>query len=59
MNSTGTVNYQEMEREFMRLNFCTKKLSALAGDDTIFVVLDDRNDVWRNENTGRPIDNLI
>lgn len=41
------------------LNYCTKKLSALAGDDTIFVVLDDRRDVWTNERTKRPIDNLI
>ena len=31
----------------MRLNYCKKSLDALSGgDDKIFVILDDRDDVW-------------
>ena len=37
-----------------------KSLKALAGDnDNIFLILDDRDDIWRSEETGQPPDNLL
>jgi len=39
-----------IDNEFLKLNFCRKTLDALAGgDDTLFVILDDRSDVWQTE----------
>ena len=39
---------QMVEREMRNMNYTQKTLDALAGgDDKIFVILDDRNDVWR------------
>jgi len=39
-----------LEREITRLNFTRKSLDTLAGgDDTFFVILDDREDVWPTE----------
>ena len=41
---------ERLEREVDRLNFTRKSLDALAGgDDTFFVILDDREDVWPTE----------
>ena len=37
-----------------------KSLKALAGDnDNIFLILDDRDDLWRSEETGLPPTNLL
>lgn len=37
-----------------------KSLKALAGDnDHIFLILDDRDDLWRSEETGQVPDNLL
>lgn len=39
-----------IENELLKLNFCRKTLDALAGgDDTLFVIMDDRCDVWQTE----------
>ena len=44
------VTQRNIERELDRLNYCNKSLDALAGgDDTFFVILDDREDVWLKE----------
>ena len=44
------ITQQYINREVDRLNFTKKSLDALAGgDDTFFVILDDRNDVWPTE----------
>ena len=41
------------------MNYSSKTLSDLAGgDDRIFVVIDDRDDVWLKSD-GRPLENLI
>ena len=54
-----------IERELLKLNYTRKTLDALAGgDDTIFVIIDDRDDVWMTESKnpyGRPkaSDNLM
>jgi hypothetical protein len=41
------------------MNFMRKTLNALAGgDDKIYVILDDREDVWL-EDDGRPSGNLL
>ena len=50
-NGVVTANFQQaIENEFLKLNFCRKTLDALAGgDDTLFVILDDRSDVWQTE----------
>lgn len=46
---TGDIQ-QAIDNEFLKLNFCRKTLDALAGgDDTLFVILDDRCDVWQTE----------
>ena len=38
---------ENLKREIDKLNFTRKSLDALAGgDDTFFVILDDRDDVW-------------
>jgi len=48
-----------IERELLKLNFCRKTLDALAGgDDTLFVILDDRCDVWQSERKN-PRSNLV
>ena len=37
-----------------------KSLKALAGDnDNIFLILDDRDDLWRSEETGEVPGNLL
>lgn len=42
----------------LKLNYTKKTLNALSGgDDTIFVILDDRSDVWLND--GQPVENLL
>lgn len=44
------VTKELIERELDKLNFTRKSLDALAGgDDTFFVILDDREDVWLTE----------
>jgi hypothetical protein len=50
-NGVVTGNIQKaIENEFLKLNFTRKTLDALAGgDDTLFVILDDRCDVWQTE----------
>jgi hypothetical protein len=48
---------QRVEREMNNMNYTAKTLDALAGgDDKIFVILDDRDDVWRVG--GQPSENL-
>ena len=45
----------------MKANFCKKTINALSGgDDTIFVILDDREDVWLviDNDFMRPSENL-
>ena len=45
--ASGNLNSGVMQREILRLNYCKKTLNALSGgDDKIFVILDDRDDVW-------------
>ena len=42
--------WQDIDNEVLKLNFCRKTLDALAGgDDTLFVIFDDRQDVWQTE----------
>lgn len=44
------ITKERLEREVDKLNFTRKSLDALAGgDDTFFVILDDREDVWPTE----------
>ena len=44
------ITQERLEREVDKLNFTKKSLDALAGgDDTFFVILDDRDDVWPTE----------
>ena len=62
-NITNHGNLQitsaQIERELLKLNYTRKTLDALAGgDDTIFVIIDDREDVWLNEQR-RPVENLL
>ena len=41
------------------MNYTRKTLDDLAGgDDKIFVVIDDRDDVWLKD-TGQPLENLL
>lgn len=41
------ITPERLEREVDKLNFTRKSLDALAGgDDTFFIILDDRDDVW-------------
>ncbi len=48
-----------LEREILKLNYTHKTLDALAGgDDKIFVILDDRDDVWLKEGY-LPSENLL
>lgn len=48
-----------IEREMWKMNYTRKTLDDLAGgDDKIFVVIDDRDDVWIKE-TGQMSENLI
>lgn len=45
------VTSQMIEREMWKMNYTRKTLDDLAGgDDKIFVVVDDRDDVWLKEN---------
>jgi hypothetical protein len=50
-NGVVTSDIQKaIDNEFLKLNFCRKTLDALAGgDDSLFVILDDRCDVWQTE----------
>jgi hypothetical protein len=42
-----------------KMNYTRKTLDDLAGgDDKIFVVIDDRDDVWLKD-TGQPLENLL
>jgi hypothetical protein len=44
------VTSQLIEREMWKMNYTRKTLDDLAGgDDKIFVVIDDRDDVWLKE----------
>jgi len=44
------ITKESLEMEVTKLNFTKKSLDALAGgDDTFFVILDDRDDVWPTE----------
>ena len=46
----GAVTSQAIEREMWKMNYTRKTLDDLAGgDDKIFVVIDDRDDVWLKE----------
>ena len=50
MKQSNTLDPALVERELLKLNYTRKTLDALAGgDDTIFVILDDRDDVWLTE----------
>jgi len=50
------ISYR-VEAEINKMNYTQKTLDALAGgDDKIFVILDDRDDVWRIK--GEPSKNL-
>lgn len=41
------------------MNYTRKTLDDLAGgDDKIFVVIDDRDDVWLKD-TGQPLENIL
>jgi len=56
--ATGANIQQAIENEFLKLNFCRKTLDALAGgDDTLFVILDDRSDVWQTEKKSNLLSN--
>lgn len=53
------VNPFTLQRELLKMNFMRKTLDALSGaDDKIYVILDDREDVWIEE-TGLPSANLL
>ena len=55
----NSVNPFTLQRELLKMNFMRKTLDALAGgDDKIYVILDDREDVWL-EDDGRPSANLL
>lgn len=42
-----------------KMNYTRKTLDDLAGgDDKIFVVIDDRDDVWLKD-TGQPLENIL
>lgn len=44
------ITKESLDMEVTKLNFTKKSLDALAGgDDTFFVILDDRDDVWPTE----------
>lgn len=44
------ITKESLEAEVTKLNYTKKSLDALAGgDDTFFVILDDRDDVWPTE----------
>jgi hypothetical protein len=44
------VTSQAIDREMWKMNYTRKTLDDLAGgDDKIFVVIDDRDDVWLKE----------
>ena len=53
------MNVERYQYEIQKMNWSSKKLSSLGGDDTIYVVLDDRHDVWNDAKSGGPIQNLI
>jgi hypothetical protein len=43
----GAVTSAAIDREMWKMNYTKKTLEDLAGgDDKIFVVIDDRDDVW-------------
>lgn len=53
------VTSTAIQREMWKMNYTRKTLDDLAGgDDKIFVVLDDRDDVWVKD-TGMPLENLL
>ena len=69
-NNGAMITQASLERALLRTNYTKKTLDALAGgDDTIFVIIDDRDDVWEVESKterhpdGTPLrmisDNLI
>jgi len=58
-NEVSVLNSRMLEREILKLNYTHKTLDALAGgDDKIFVILDDRDDVWLKEGY-LPSENLL
>ena len=58
-NEVSILNSRVLEREILKLNYTHKTLDALAGvDDKIFVILDDRDDVWLKEGY-LPSENLL
>ena len=49
-NNGAMITQASLERALLRTNYTKKTLDALAGgDDTIFVIIDDRDDVWEVE----------
>ena len=53
------VTKAAIEREMWKMNYLKKTLNDLTGgDNKIIIILDDRDDVWRNDN-GSPSENLL